>query len=98
MSLSVPPVASTVTQLMGSAHQHHQQQGESRTDAGQDISDKLVTVKYDLNRQEVIFEDGKSCPVRNGDWIVITPAGKFKFAHTVLLISQAINCHLLILL
>jgi ubiquitin-conjugating enzyme E2 Q len=34
-------------------------------------------VKYDPSRKDIIFNDEYPCPVRNGDWIVVAPSGKF---------------------
>ena len=34
-----------------------------------------IDVKLDLNRQEIIFEEGQTCPVFAGHWIVVNSAG-----------------------
>jgi ubiquitin-conjugating enzyme E2 Q len=34
-------------------------------------------VKYDPSHKEIIFKDEYPCPIRNGDWIVVAPLGKF---------------------
>ncbi|RDL41264.1 uncharacterized protein BP5553_01243 [Venustampulla echinocandica] len=38
-------------------------------------STDLLDVKLDSNRQEVLFEEGSSCPVRNGEWIALKVDG-----------------------
>jgi ubiquitin-conjugating enzyme E2 Q len=35
-----------------------------------------LDVKFDLNRQELIFEEGSTCPVQFGNWIVVSTVGK----------------------
>ena len=71
MSLSVPPVTSSVTRAFA-AHAYYQPQANSptanETQAGLDV-------KLDLNRQELIFEEGQTCPVQAGHWIVVNVAG-----------------------
>lgn len=41
---------------------------------GRTLSEKpeSMKVKVDFSRLEVIFEDGQACPVRGGDWVVIS--------------------------
>ncbi|KIN03673.1 hypothetical protein OIDMADRAFT_158409 [Oidiodendron maius Zn] len=36
-----------------------------------------LDVKYDLARKEIIVKDDQPCSLRNGDWVVVTPLGKF---------------------
>jgi hypothetical protein len=36
-----------------------------------------IEVGYDHSQKEIIFKDDCPCPVRNGDWVVVSPAGKF---------------------
>lgn len=73
MSLSVPPASISVTRAF-SSYQYHLPQSSSPTtnevQAGLDV-------KIDLNRQEIIFEEGQACPVQAGHWIVVTVAGRF---------------------
>lgn len=43
------------------------------------IDNSLSTeVKYDKDRHEIIFSDGKPCRLRVGDWILITQHGKIR--------------------
>lgn len=37
-----------------------------------------IEVKFDQGRQEIIFENPKSCPVRHGEWIVITAGTSYQ--------------------
>lgn len=36
-----------------------------------------IEVKYDLGHKEITFLDKEPCPVRNGDWVLIIPTGRF---------------------
>jgi len=71
MSLSVPPVASSVTRAY-MPHAYHvpisNPPPATETQVGLDV-------KLDLNRQEVIFEEGQTCPVYTGHWIVVNAPG-----------------------
>lgn len=63
--------------VMAGATPQHKVQGTSRgtSTVGADLDH--IEVKYDYSRKEIIFVDDRPCPVRNGDWIAVTPAGKF---------------------
>lgn len=80
MSLSVPPVLSSVTgsTYAGRIHPTVPKNGAKPAMEIPDASSLQVEVKFDLQRQEVTFVDEKlmSSPVRNGDWIIIIAAGK----------------------
>jgi ubiquitin-conjugating enzyme E2 Q len=73
MSLSVPPVATSITRAFA-PHAYYQPQVQPLT------TNETLTgldVKLDLNRQELIFEEGQTCPVQAGHWIVVSVAGTF---------------------
>ncbi|KAH7397638.1 hypothetical protein BKA64DRAFT_672448 [Cadophora sp. MPI-SDFR-AT-0126] len=78
MSLSVPPVLSSVTggNYAGRMH-YHPPKPNSATEIP-DASSLQVEVKFDFHRQEVTFVDEKllSSPVRNGDWVVVIAASR----------------------
>ena len=80
MSLSVPPVLSSVTgsTYAGRIHPTLPKNGTKPAVEIPDASSMQVEVKFDLQRQELTFLDEKlmSSPVRNGDWIIIIAAGK----------------------
>ena len=84
MSLSVPPVAASVTRTFPSHAYYQPQQANSpttnETQAGLDV-------KLDLNRQELIFEEGQACPVQVGHWIVVSVAGTFTAAGSLFFFS-----------
>ena len=73
MSLSVPPVTSSVTRALV-AHAYHQPQVNA---AGTNDAQVGLDVKLDLNRQELIFEENQACPVQVGNWIVVNVVGTF---------------------
>ncbi|KAL2069945.1 hypothetical protein VTL71DRAFT_14625 [Oculimacula yallundae] len=76
MSLSVPPVQSSVTNYSYGGGRAPQIAGEA-PDQLSDFKSLLHEVKFDIQRQEITFDPGlSSCPVRNGDWVVITAAGR----------------------
>jgi hypothetical protein len=81
MALMVPPVTTCVTQPMSTR--------VSNPHVGPTLSPPNATtvepaansfyVRFDVNRQELMFEDGQSSLVKHGDWIVITTtASKYK--------------------
>ncbi|TVY68712.1 Ubiquitin-conjugating enzyme E2 Q2 [Lachnellula suecica] len=83
MSLMVPEVVTLRTANVAS--HYAAQRLSSLTPNGNAIPDAasssthpfLRDIKADLGRHEVIFEDGKEvCPVRNGEWVVVTVAGR----------------------
>jgi len=74
MSLMVPPVANNVTKAYTSGYSHMHNQLQAPAEGLPNVSD-LVDVKFDTNRQEIMFGDGKSNPVRNGEWVVIVIPG-----------------------
>ncbi|PVH68585.1 hypothetical protein DL98DRAFT_506721 [Cadophora sp. DSE1049] len=80
MSLSVPPVLSSVTgtNYAGRMHPHLAKANASSATEIPDASSLQIEVKLDLHRQEITFVDEKllSSPVRNGDWVVITAASR----------------------
>tara|TARA_R110002060_G_scaffold21987_2_gene29811 strand:- start:736 stop:2388 length:1653 start_codon:yes stop_codon:yes gene_type:complete len=80
MSLSVPPVLSSVTgsNYAGRMHPTLPKNGANPTMEIPDASSLQIEIKFDLQRQEVTFVDEKlmSSPVRNGDWVIIIAAGK----------------------
>jgi ubiquitin-conjugating enzyme E2 Q len=80
MSLSVPPVASYVTRAFVS-YGYHQPAVSAAVPNPQQIG---LDVKFDLNRQELIFEEGQICPVQFGNWIVVSTAGRFLTAKSKL--------------
>jgi ubiquitin-conjugating enzyme E2 Q len=50
---------------------------ETPTAETQEPSVDHMEVNYNHNYREIVFNPGQLCPVRNGDWIVITTGGKF---------------------
>lgn len=36
----------------------------------------VKSVKFDVGRSEIIFQDEQSCPVHVGDWVVVTSFGE----------------------
>jgi hypothetical protein len=76
MSLSVPPVRYNVT--TANASRYYQQPAAAPSVKAVEMETvPPIEVKFDKGRQEIIFENSTTCPVRNGDWIVITTASKF---------------------
>ena len=73
MSLAVPPIVTSVTHMATHGSVDNTIPQTTPQALGPDI--KPIDIKFDLNRQEVIFETGQSNPVRNGDWVVITTPG-----------------------
>jgi ubiquitin-conjugating enzyme E2 Q len=71
MSLSVPPVSSLITRAY-MPNAYHQPIVNSPPVIETQVG---IDVKLDLNRQEVIFEEGQTCPVFAGHWIVVNAAG-----------------------
>lgn len=71
MSLAVPQVLNHVTIASRNLNPPLETQ-EVKTDSIEEY-----VVKYDSSRHEVIFESAQdACPVRKGDWIVLTSTGK----------------------
>ncbi len=70
MSLNVPPIINRNC-ITNAYPQHHL----NATATNPQIVG--LDVKFDLNRQEVIFEEYQTCPVQFGNWIVISTAGMF---------------------
>lgn len=75
MSLSVPPVTMSLTQTWQPQYAHQLQPVTPVPVTQPGI--KLIDVKFDFNLHEIIFEDGQSCPVYQGNWIVVTTVGRF---------------------
>jgi ubiquitin-conjugating enzyme E2 Q len=73
MSLSVPPVSTTVTRAFAN-YNYHQPQVNSPTTSEAQVG---LDIKLDLNHQEIIFEEGQACPVQAGHWIVVSVAGTY---------------------
>lgn len=69
MSLSVPPVKTHVTTKYAGRYGMVAPTTYNPID-GHTVPE--IEVKFDQGRQEIMFEDTSTCPVRNGDWIVIT--------------------------
>ncbi len=77
MSLSVPPVTSSVTSGYTGYRGAQPPRVTPIPAASIDPATVQTEVKFDLNRQEITFDGAmSSSPVRNGDWIVITAASK----------------------
>jgi ubiquitin-conjugating enzyme E2 Q len=75
MSLSVPPVYTSVTRSFLPPTNFYHQQPVVATDPND--AQVGVDVKLDLNRQELIFEDNETCPVQVGNWVVVSVPGTF---------------------
>jgi len=79
MSLAVPAVAARRTNYHPTMHHHLPQVAGTEPPAtnAQPVQ-SLIDVKFDLNRHEVVFDASQeTCPVRKGDWVVVTTAGTF---------------------
>jgi len=88
MSLSVPAV-STLTTSAAATHFPGRAIATQTpsTLANTPTMDATLTgfdIKFDPSRQEIIFEDELSCPVRNGDWIVILVTGKLEYMNAMM--------------
>ena len=81
MSLSVPPVTTSVTQT-NTGRLGMDPRGSVPAPPSEELSaPTIIEVRYDVGRQELVFETGSGVsPVRNGDWVVITPTGTFLLA------------------
>lgn len=87
MSLSVPPVTRSVTRKINvrastaALFLNLPQPEKGPNDEGA-VSDGTAPphngfdVKFDLSHHELMFDATTSCPVKNGDWIVITTQGQ----------------------
>lgn len=92
MSLSVPPVTSSVTNGYAGYRGMQPPAATPTPPLSIDPATVQIEVKFDLNRQEITFDGAMlSAPVRNGDWIVITAASKSSSAITNSL-SSGQNC------
>lgn len=71
MSLSVPPVTKSVTSAYAGGRHRPTPQAPKTVST---ISKKptALEVKLDMDRQEVIFDAVGVCPVRRGDWVVMS--------------------------
>ncbi|XMA17142.1 hypothetical protein WAI453_009933 [Rhynchosporium graminicola] len=77
MSLAVPPVQNSVTHLSYGGRIQQAAPTAPRSIPGN--KSLLHEVKLDSQHQEVTFELSlTSCPVRNGDWVVIAASGHFR--------------------
>ncbi|KAH8594769.1 hypothetical protein B0O99DRAFT_513387 [Bisporella sp. PMI_857] len=78
MSLSVPAVLNTVTSSrapnLHSFAPPRQDTPVTNFRVTQE-PESALEVKYDSIHQELIFETGTTCPIRNGDWVVIVYLG-----------------------
>lgn len=63
--------------VMARATPQHKTQETSHDISKLAVDSDYIEVKYDHSRKEIIFTKDQPCPVRNGDWITVTPAGKF---------------------
>lgn len=73
MSLSVPPVTNRVTNAMPSGFHTHM--SPLPAPAAKEQTEEVMSIKYDMTHQEVVLEEGQVCPVRAGDWVVISVFG-----------------------
>jgi hypothetical protein len=83
MSLAVPPASTATTYTPSDTHlsYHHILAPTPGLVLTTNLSavnalPGLHDVKYDMNRQELIFEENSTSPIRNGDWVVIMTAGE----------------------
>ncbi|KAH6672966.1 hypothetical protein B0J14DRAFT_654691 [Halenospora varia] len=74
MSLSVPPVTNRVTNAMPSGFHTHL--SPLPAPAAKEQTEEVMSIKYDMTHQEVVLEEGQVCPVRAGDWVVISVFGR----------------------
>lgn len=81
MSLMVPPVTTSITQSYTSygMRQIIQPAAQSAPIEPVDVSNLVLEVQFDTGRQELLFDAGQSVPVRVGEWVIITVAGKLKY-------------------
>jgi hypothetical protein len=71
MSLAVPQVLNQITTASRNLYPPPETP-QTKPDPVEEFA-----VKYDSSRHEVIFESTQeACPVRKGDWIVLTSTGK----------------------
>jgi hypothetical protein len=80
MSLAVPPVTTSFTHAYGGLRHGFVPSKPQSQQTPSTQETLLVTnfeVKFDLSRQEIMFDGKSPCPIRNGDWIVVTTAGGF---------------------
>jgi hypothetical protein len=76
MSLSVPPVSSSVTTTF-IPHSY----GPSPVNAtAANVEPVGLDAHLDLNRRELIFEKVKTSPVQVGNWIVVSAVGELILA------------------
>jgi ubiquitin-conjugating enzyme E2 Q len=75
MSLSVPPVYTSITRSFLPPMTFYNQQQVVATPPND--AQVGVDVRLDLNHQELIFEDNETCPVQVGNWIVVSIPGTF---------------------
>jgi hypothetical protein len=83
MSLAVPAVVARRTNYQPSMHHRVQQlAGTEAAATNAEPVQSLIDVKFDLNRHEVVFNASQEgCPVRKGDWVVVTTAGTLSFVY-----------------
>ncbi|KAH9220067.1 hypothetical protein DL95DRAFT_443142 [Leptodontidium sp. 2 PMI_412] len=81
MSLAVPPVLNSVTASSYAGRMNYQAPG-TPVDALPDMKSLQIEVKVDFHRQEITFDAAlPSCPVRNGDWVVVAAASRSSPEH-----------------
>lgn len=81
MSLAVPGVVARRTSHHGAVHSRamYPSGGNQTPATNEELANDLLDVHVDLNRHEVIFDNSQeACPVRKGDWVVITISGMWK--------------------
>src|SRR4051794_37475791 len=78
MSLAVPPVLNNVTVSRGGPNWVQPPTQPAATAIDQ-VNHNLK-VRFDTGRNEVIF-DVEKCPVRAGDWVVLTCPSKLNHVH-----------------
>ncbi|CZR58141.1 related to ubiquitin conjugating enzyme [Phialocephala subalpina] len=78
MSLMVPPVSARITQAYTTGYGHRSLQPPAVTTVAvpADVASLLHDVQFDINRHEMLFDAGQSCPVRIGEWVVVTVVGR----------------------
>jgi hypothetical protein len=77
MSLSVPPVINFATTSLPArgAIGLSGQAIEPEVKPACTV-ENLIQIRYDPGHLEMLFEEGIPCPVRKGDWVVITTSGR----------------------
>lgn len=81
MSLAVPPVSARVTQAYSTGYAGHRglQPPVATAAVPADVANLLFDIQFDINRHEMLFDASQSCPVRIGDWLIVTAAGEFRY-------------------